>query len=168
MAALRNYQYETSPRKIEPEYSPNRSRRNNNGLKNDNRRNVSSKQNIQKKNQTRNIALIAIMFFMVLVVSYRNSLINEEFKDIQNKKAELASIQKVNEQLEVSIESSLNLENIEKEAMEKLNLQKLDNSQKVYINLPKKDYTETATDEIEIEEEGTNIFKKIISQIFGE
>ena len=40
MAALRNYQYETSPRKIEPEYSPNRSRRNNNGLKNDNRRNI--------------------------------------------------------------------------------------------------------------------------------
>ena len=168
MAALRNYQYETSPRKIQPEYSPNRSKRSNNGLKNDNKRNVSKKQNIQKKNQTRNIALIAIMFFMVLVVSYRNSLINEEFKDIQNKKAELSSIQKVNEQLEVSIESSLNLENIEKEAIDKLNLQKLDNNQKVYINLPKKDYTETAIDEVKIEEKNTNLFKEIISKIFGE
>lgn len=168
MAALRNYQYETSPRKIEPEYNPNRSRKSKSGLKNDNKVNVSSRQKQQKKNQTRNIALIAIMFFVILVVSYRNSLINEEFKDIQNKKSELASIQKVNEQLEVSIESSLNLENIEKEAMEKLNLQKLDNNQKVYITLPKKDYTETATDEVEIQEESTSIFKKIISQIFGE
>lgn len=168
MARL-SYQYETSPRKIQPEYNPNKTKkqRNTSTKVSDSNKKITKVQE-QKKNQARNIALIAGMFFVLLVVSYRNSLINEKFKEIQGMKSELSSIQKTNEQLKVSLEGNLNLENIEQEAKEKLNLQKLDNSQKVYISLPKKDYTEVATEEINIEKNKTNIFERIIKNIFGE
>ena len=163
-----NYQYGTSPRKIAPEYIPNKRKKNNNSKKK-NIKNNSKNKSEQKQSQVRSIALIVGVFFILLVVSYRNSLINEKFKEIQNTKSELSSIQKVNEQLKVSIEGSLNLENIEKEAQEKLNLQKLDNDQKVYVTLPKKDYTEAATNDIELEKDNIkNIFEIIVNKIFGE
>ena len=75
--------------------------------------------------------------------------------------SKLATTQKENEQLQVNIENSLNLSNIEKTAKEKLGMQKLDNSQKIYVNLPKKDYVEPASEEVMIEEE-KNWFEKLI------
>ena len=52
------------------------------------------------------------------------------------------------------------MKNIEQMAKEMLGMQKLDNSQKVYINLPKKDYIESASEEVVIEE-NLNIWQKI-------
>ena len=102
----------------------------------------------------------------MLAISYRNSLITERFNEIQEKKQELSSIQKTNEQTQVSIESSLNLKNLENAAEEKLGMQKLENDQKVYITLPKQDYTESETEEIIEEEENLNWFQKIINNLF--
>ncbi len=45
-------------------------------------------------------------------------------------------------------------------AKEKLGMQKLENSQKVYVNLPKKDYIESASEEVVVQEE-LNIWQKI-------
>ena len=101
----------------------------------------------------------------MLTISYRNSLITEKFNKIQNKKQELSAIQKTNGQTEVSIESSLNLKNLENSAKDKLGMQKLDSDQKVYVELPKKDYTESATPEVE-EEKKPNWIQSIISKFF--
>ena len=104
----------------------------------------------------------------MLAISYRSSLINEKFAALQSAKEKLSAIEKTNGQLEVSIESSLNLGNVEESAKEKLGMQKLDNSQKVYVNLDKKDYVETSTEEIKIvEEKELSFFEKIFNKIFG-
>ena len=103
-------------------------------------------------------------FIMLFTISYRNSLINENYNKKENIKSQVSAMQKENEQLKVSIENSLNLSTIEKAAEEKLGMRKLDNSQKVYVDLQKKDYIEPATEEIIIEE-NTSFFNKILTRI---
>ena len=49
-------------------------------------------------------------------------------------------------------------------AKERLGMQKLDNSQKVYVNLDKKDYVQSATEEVVIEEEKT-LWDRIIETL---
>ena len=100
------------------------------------------------------------------MISYRNSKINESFNKNAGLKQSLAVTQKENEQLQVNIENSLNLSNIEKIAKEKLGMQKLDNSQKVYVSLPKKDYIEPAVEKVTIEE-NQNVFQKILNIFMG-
>lgn len=160
------YQYETSPRKIEPEYRPYKkqelykSKKSTATKKNSKKvgKKVKAKSKLKPKAQ---IALyIAIGFIVLFSISYRNSLITESFNEKESKKEELSSIRKENEQLKVNIESSLNLNNVEQMAKEMLGMQKLDNKQKVYVSLPKKDYIEPATEQVVIEE-NLNIWQKI-------
>ena len=166
-----NYQYETSPRKLKPEYEPKKS--NNQRKKYEEQLKINQKQRkeaikMEKKKHNKNVAFIMAIFLILLAISYRSSLINEKFSAIQKDKATLSALQKTNDQLEVSIESSLNLKNIEETAKEKLGMQKLENDQKVYVNLDKKDYVEASTEDIDITtEENTNWFMKIINKIFG-
>lgn len=169
--ALNNYQYGTSPRKIEPEYRPRRKTKKKNTkiatkdkLIRENKQ-EQNRQKLEKKKHSKNIALITVVFLVLLMVSYRNSLINERFSEIQDKKNKLSSIEKANGQLEVSIESSLNLGNIGNEAKESLGMGKLSNDQKVYVTLDKKDYVESSVDKSENED--TSWFQKIIDKIFG-
>ena len=168
------YQYGTSPRKIEPEYNPNRKKTKRESKKQrearlqrelEEKRQKSAQLKLEKRRHHKNIALIIGMFLLLLTISYRNSLITERFKEIQNTKQELASVQKTNEQTEVAIESSLNLKNVEKAAKKKLGMQKLENSQKVYITLPKEDYTESASQEI-TKEDNANWIQNITKKIF--
>ena len=169
--ALNNYQYGTSPRKIEPEFKPNRKKKGNNKKAKEKSINEKKQQQrrqnlkLEKKKHNKNMALILIVFLVLLMVSYRNSLINEKFSEIQDKKSKLSSIEKTNGQLEVSIESSLNLGNIGNEAKESLGMGKLNNDQKVYVTLDKKDYVESSVTKTETED--TNWFQKIINKIFG-
>ena len=160
------YQYETSPRELEPDYEQTR----------DNYR--KKKKNISKKKQEkvqprtylkRQIKIVVCIFLFfssLLVISYRNSLINESFNHNESLKANLAAIEKQNEQLKVNLENSLNLSNIEKLAEEKLGMQKLDNSQKVYVSLDKKDYVEAASEEVKIEEDKTWI-EQLLDTLLG-
>ena len=101
------------------------------------------------------VVYIALEFIVLFAISYQNSLITESFNEKEALKKNLATIEKENEQLKVNIENSLNLTNIEQLAKERLGMQKLDNSQKVYINLDKKDYVQSATEEVVIEQEKT-------------
>lgn len=159
------YQYETSPRKIEPEYEPQKNpyaKKKSSTLKKKNEQ-PQKKQKRQLKSHVKAVMYIGIIFAVLFVISYRNSLINESFSKNEKLKNTLAVTQKENEQLQVNIENSLNLSNIEKLAREKLGMQKLDNSQKVYVSLPKKDYVEPAVEEVVIDDTESNWFQKIIN-----
>lgn len=171
--ALRDYQYGTSPRKIEPEYSPRKKTKKKSGnlsakekkLRQQKQEQKRQKIKLEKKRHHKNIAMIFAVFLVLLIVSYRNSLINEKFSEIQSKKSKLSSIEKANGQLEVNIEGSVNLGTIGNEAKESLGMGKLNNDQKVYVTLDKKDYVESSVDNSE--NESMNWFQKIIEKIFG-
>ena len=168
--ARNKYQYGTNPRKLEPEYSPYRKR----SLKTERKlevRKTEKKPEVkisrdEKIKITKRIAIVFAIFLVLLTISYRNSQINESFNQVQTLKKKLSSIEKENEQLRVNIENSINLNNIEQAAKEKLGMQKLTNKQTVYVDLPKKDYIESASEEVVIEEE-PNWFQKIINFIMN-
>ena len=89
--------------------------------------------------------------------------IDESFEELQDLKKELALVEKENSQLELAIESNLNLSNIEQQAKELLGMQKLTNAQTIYISLPKKDYIETSVEAIVVENE--SVLEKIKDKI---
>ena len=161
----RGYQYETSPRKLQPEYEP---------VKNPYEKKKTStakKKEAEVKNtkkqakvKTKTVFGVAIAFAVLFAISYQNSLIAENFSQKEKLKNNLSAIEKENEQLKVNIEKSLNLSKVEQSAKEVLGMQKLDNSQKVYINLPKEDYVETEKEEVVIEEE-TSFWEKLLENI---
>lgn len=159
------YQYSTSPRKLEPEYRPHKQKRKLKVVEDLPRQEVKISKEQKKKQLKITLAVIAI-FGLLLTISYRNSQINEEFNKMQNLKQELASVQKENEQLKVSIENGLNLNNIEKLAKEKLGMQKLTNRQIVYVTLPKKDYVESTSEKVVIDNQ-ENWFQKFVDKIFN-
>ena len=164
--ARSRYEYSTTPRKLEPEYKSQRqSRKRKLKVVEDLPRQEVKVSKEQKKKQTKVTLTVIAIFILLLTISYRNSQINERFNEVQTLKKELSSLEKENEQLRVNIENGLNLNTIEKLAKEKLGMQKLTNKQTVYVSLPKKDYVESATEEVVIEEE-ENWFTKIINKIF--
>ncbi len=160
------YQYETSPRKLEPEYAPVK---NPYKAKRTTARKIDPEKEKEKvkqlkKQKRKAIRYLVIGFLILFAVSYRNSQIDENFAKVQNLKAELAEVQKQNAQLEVSIENGLNLNNLEQEAKEQLGMQKLNSKQTVYITLPKNDYIEAASEEVIIEDEQSGL-KGIINSL---
>ena len=165
-----NYEYGTTPRKLQPEYNPQKQKKQ---KKYQEQLKINEKQRrenmkLEKKKHNKNVAFIIAIFLILLAISYRSSLINERFSAIQKDKETLSALQKTNDQLEVSIESSLNLKNVEEVAKDKLGMQKLENDQKVYVNLDKKDYVEASSEDIEIEnKEDVNWFLKILNKLLG-
>ena len=99
-------------------------------------------------------------FAVLFAISYQNSLISESFNRKEQYKKEMEALSKTNQQIEVSLENNLNLNNIEQVAKEKLGMQKLNNEQKIYVNLPKEDYVAPAAEQVVIEEE-QNFFVKL-------
>lgn len=168
-----DFEFGTTPKKLEPDYDSRKIKKSKEEIKRQikiNERQKKEALRLEQKKHNKNVALVAAIFLILLTISYRSSLINERFNDIQSSKEKLASIQKTNGQLEVSIESSLNLSNVKNAAKEKLGMQDLDNSQKVYVTLDKKDYVEGAAESVSIDDEDTNDtkwYKKIISKILG-
>ena len=160
------YQYETSPRKEKIEQKREKKHKNIEKVKEQPKQEVKISAE-QKKRHKKLTLLVVIAFALLLTISYRNTKINEEFKEMQSKKTELAALKKENEQLQVTIENSLNLSNIEKQAKEKLGMQKLTNKQTVYVNLPKKDYIESTTDKVSIEKKNKNIFQQFVNKILN-
>ena len=164
--AKSRYEYSTSPRKLQPDYSPKKQtkKRNLKVVKDLPRQNVKVSKEQRERHKKLTLVVVAV-FILLLTISYRNSQINEKFSEVQSLKNELSSLQKENEQLKVSIENGLNLNNIEKLAKEKLGMQKLTNKQTLYVSLPKKDYVESATEEVVIEN-SKNWFEQFVDKIF--
>lgn len=154
------YQYETSPRKLEPEYTPKKNPYK--GKKSVNKRatkNAKQKQEEIKKQKRKIIKYVLIGFTILFGLCYRNSKIDESFAKVQNLKEEVSLAEKQNAQLKVSIENSMNLNNVEQQAKELLGMQKLNSKQAVYVSLPKTDYIQPAGEEVIIEEQKSLIEK---------
>lgn len=151
------YQYETSPKKLKPEYEPTKSKKTQKkAIETKKKQEKSTSTNIKPKSNikahVKAISYILVGFALLFAISYRNSLITESFNEKEDLKKKLGVLQKENAQLEINIQSTLNLANIQKNASEMLGMQKIDESQKVYVTLPKKDYVEPATEHIKTEE----------------
>ena len=146
------YEYETSPRKLEPNY--NVPKKSPTKKKTQAKRNVSKKKQKElKRKKIKTTLYVLIAFSIVFLVSYRNAKIDEKFAEVRSLKEEMEKVEKENAQLEVSIESSLNLTNIEQQAKSLLGMQKLTSRQTEYIELPKTDYIEPAAENVVLEEE---------------
>ena len=163
--ARNTYQYTTSPKKLEPEYKPNKQRKKLKVIEDVPRQKVKISKE-QRKNQFKVTLFVIAIFGILLTISYRNSQIDVKFSQMKNLEQELASLQKENEQTKVSIENGLNLSNIEKLAKEKLGMQKLTNRQTIYVSLPKKDYVESASEQVVIEDD-KNWFEKLVDKILN-
>ncbi len=139
------YEYETSPRKEEPEFIPRQKRRTDNTIRNKEelKRKARKIELMQSRRNVKHIIEIGLVFIVLLTISYRYALINSRFSEKESLKATLLALQKQNAQLRVNIEQGMNINNIEQAAKEKLGMQKLDNNQKVYINLETKDFVES-------------------------
>lgn len=160
MAYSSRYQYETSPRKLKPEEQPLK-------RKNTTKKKSTAKQKNTKSNQQiKTIMYIIAGFAILFAISYRNSLITASFNQKESLKKQLSTLQKENAQTEISIQTSLNLTNIEKSASSMLGMKKLGDSQKVYVVLPKKDYVESASEQVSIVDE-QNWFEKILDSIMN-
>lgn len=171
----KGYQFETSPKKLQPEYEPEKTKPKKKTTGNSENKNVNKKQErrpvqsrkISKEeinNKMKLVCYIVFGFAVLFTISYRNSIINEKFNQKENLKEELAEIQKINEQLEVGIENELNLTNVEALAKEKLGMSKLSNDQKIYISLPKKEYIESTSEGIR-EKENESFYQKAINAV---
>lgn len=163
--ARNGYQYTTSPRKLEPDYKTKKQKKRLRVVEDVPRQKVQISKE-QRKHQFKVTLFVVAIFGILLTISYRNSQIDEKFSEMQNLKQELASLQKENEQTKVSIENGLNLNNIEKLAKEKLGMQKLTNKQTIYVSLPKKDYVESASEEVVIED-NKNWFQQLVDKILN-
>lgn len=160
------YQYDTNPRKIETQKKEKQQQRRKLEIVKDIPRQEIKLSAAQIKKRFKLTVYVVIAFILLLTISYRNSQINEKFNNVQTLKKQLSVLQKENEQLKVTIENGENLNNIEKEAKEKLGMQKLTNKQTVYVNLPKKDYVESPSEKVVIEQ-NDNWLTKIVNKIFN-
>ena len=142
--ARTGYQYGTSPRKLEPDYTrkPKQKRKQLKVVEDIPRQQIKVSKE-QRKRQMKTTVTVVGLFLLLLTISCRNTQIDKQFNQIQNQKKQLAALQKDNEQLKVSIENSINISNIEKVAKEELGMQKLTSKQAVYVTMTKKDYVET-------------------------
>lgn len=158
------YQYETSPRKIEHEYNiPKKTKKKVQKPK------VKS-QKLKEKQKAREIQtakinfaiVMGIVIICILFIMYRTVQINERFSEMQAMTKQISEIEKVNSQIAVNVQNSLNLGTIESVAATTLGMQKLSNKQTVYITLDKRDYVET---NVNVENEEDGFIKKIINKI---
>lgn len=157
------YQYETSPRKLKPEYEPIKRTYPKKSTARNTRKKV---QAVPKKTSKAKILLyVAIGFISMFVISYRYAVIDKTYSNLKEKKAELSAIEKEAAQLEANIESSLKLTTIEQEAREKLGMQKRSPEQTIYVTLPKSDYVETSSEEIKDSSKNSNWIVEIINKI---
>ena len=158
------YQYETSPRKLQPEYTPVKKKYPKKSTAKKQEIKTNNKKQQAKNNNLKILLYIGAMFAILFAISYRNALIAQEYNQIKSLKAQLAEVEKENKQLEVNIESKTNLGAIEEKAEKELGLKKLDDSKTVYVSLDKSDYIESSIEEVKIEE-NKNLFKNIINKI---
>lgn len=160
--AYNRYQYETSPRKLKPEYEPIKKTY---PKKSTARKSKKKQQNVKKISKVKAISYVAIGFTALFVISYRYAMIDDTYSSLKEKNTELSAIEKETAQLEANLESSLKLTTIEEEAKELLGMQKLKDDQIVYVSLPKSDYVETSSEEITDSTTSSNWISELINKI---
>lgn len=136
MVAQRQYQYGTSPRKL-TEQEPVRKKSKNKKVK------VNKKKLLQHKIKI--FSSISIMFAIMFAISYRYSFINQQYNNIRSLKKEYNAMATTNDQIEIGIQNSLDLTQIERYAKDKLGMQKPLASQIKYLDIEKEDKVELNT-----------------------
>ena len=107
MARYNKYQYETSPRKLEPEYKmPKRTYPEKRTAPQTKSKAKSKETIIRKKDQFKLILIVAGVFAAILAISYRNSKIDESFSKNEEMKEKYLAVEKENDQMKVDIENS--------------------------------------------------------------
>lgn len=172
-----SYQYGTSPRKYEPEYTPRTTNKKTakkttkskkDALKatkkSDAKKRIEkqkAKKAEERKSRTLQVIVVIAIFGMLLALSYREISIMEMFNQKKDLENQLATIQKENGQVEKSIkeeESKLDWNYIQQIAKDQLGMQIKTGTP---IDLEKSDNVETKTKLIK--EEETNIIEEIIA-----
>lgn len=164
--ARSSYQYETSPRKYEPEYTTRKTTKK--------QAPKVSKKEIEKrlekerakkaeerKKKAKQIIAVVVVFAMLLTLSYREIQIMEMFDQKKEQEDKLALIQKENGQVEKNIkeeESKLEWNTIKQRATEELGMEAKTG---IPINLEKSDNVET--ENTYIKEDETSWLEKIVS-----
>ena len=167
------YQYGTSPRKYEPEYTTRKITKKTvepkKVIKKSDAQKRIEKQRAKKaeerKNKTFQVAVVIAIFAMLLAISYREISIMEMFNQKKKLENQLAVIEKENGQVEKSIkeeESKLDWNQIKKRATEELGMQVKTGTP---IDLEKSDNIETETKFIK--EEENSFLEKIVGFIIG-
>lgn len=171
------YQYETSPRKYETDYSINRKKKNHTKSKKSTVKKSTAKKQMPKSNyqikkekkkaeaQTHvmQIVLVLFAFAMLYAVSYREISIMEMFNNKKDMESQLALIEKENGQVEKDIktqESKLDWNIIKQKATEELGMKE---ATKIVIDLDKSDNVEK--DVTLVKDEETSFVEKIIEKI---
>lgn len=162
------YQYETSPRKLEPEYAPKKNdykgkKSTARSVKKESQKEMQRKIKEARKKQRKVVTYVVAGFAILFAICYRNAKIDENFEKVQDLKKELAAVEKENSQLELSIQNSTNLTNIEQQAKELLGMQKLTNKQIVYVDIEKDDHIEAAAENVVIDD--TSPIQKIVNKV---
>lgn len=157
------YQYETSPRKLEPEYK--RQQKKYPKKSTAPKKKLSTKAvKAKKRDRVRLVVSLVAIFASIFAISYRSSQIDEAFTKNEEMKQAYLELQKENDQMNVEIENSLNLANVEQQAKELLGMQKLSAKQTVYVNLPKKDYIQPATENV-VEKKEDSFIDSIMNKL---
>lgn len=163
------YQYGTSPRKYEIEYKVSNEKKSvkKKTLKKENeikrRQEEKMQQKTEIKKQISQIFIVIVVFFMLVLVSYREIVIMELFNDKKDLESNLAIIEKENGQIEKDIkevESTLDWNKIKQVATEQLGMQ---TKAGIPIDLEKTDFVET--ENTFIEEDKTSILEKLVEFI---
>ena len=164
-----SYQYGTSPRKYEPDYTVvmNKNDTNKNTKIEEPKKNIKNNvektksKNIQEgKSRALQIVVVLAIFGMLLTVSYREISIMEMFNQKKSLENNLATIEKENGQVEKSIkevESTLDWNSIQQKATEQLGMQKKSGTP---VDLEKSDNVETTSKFIKSEK--SNFIEKVI------
>lgn len=169
------YQYETSPRKYEPEYTTRQTTK----RKTDTETKKISKQEIERrklekqrikkaeerKRKTRLVIAVLTIFGMLLAVSYREISIMEIFNQKKAMEEQLAVIEKENGQVEKSIkevESTLDWNKIKQIATEQLGMEI---KASTAVDLEKTDNVET--ENTYIKPDNTSTLEKIVGHIIN-
>lgn len=162
------YQYGTSPRKYEPEYTTKRTTKRKTETKSKPKKAITKKKSIKTQNQTaqknnsrvKQVIVVMAVFGMLLTISYREIAIMEMFNQKKDMETQLAEIEKENGQVEKSIkevESTLDWNKIKQIATEQLGMQQKTTTP---VDLEKTDSVETETKLIQ--EEKTSLLEKIV------
>lgn len=161
MVTNRQYQYGTSPRKLEPIQKQSNSLKTTTKKKQTKKNNKKAKQQAEAKRKLKLFLSLGIVFALMFAICYRYSLIDQKFKDIQTMKKEYIALQTTNDQLEIGIQSSLDLTNIERHAKDKLGMKKADSTQIKYVEIAKEDKVELSENIVQEE----NVFQKFFENI---
>lgn len=164
--ARSSYQYETSPRKYEPEYTTRKTTKKQTpkvSKKEIEKRleRERAKKAEERKKKAKQIISVVVVFAMLLTLSYREIQIMEMFDQKKEQEDKLALIQKENGQVEKNIkeeESKLEWNTIKQRATEELGMEVKTG---IPINLEKSDNVET--ENTYIKEDETSWLEKIVS-----